>query len=71
MAGRRAQVDRLLDAERDLRSGARAAQAGQEQSRQAGARLQAARRNATREEWDAFIDESLDDALGPGWRNSR
>ena len=71
MSTRDAQVKRLLDAYKAQRSEALAGRADSPAARQAMARFESARRNASRAEFDEFTDQSLDDVLGPGWRNGR
>lgn len=67
---REAQVRRMLDAYRAQRAEILAGHRDGPEHRQATARLAAARRNASREEVDEFIEQSLDHVLGPRcWRN--
>jgi len=71
MGFRKAQVDRLLEAERTRASEYKAGRGGGQASREAQARFSSARRNASREEWDEFIGLSTDDAIGTSWRDGR
>jgi hypothetical protein len=66
---RNAQVQRMLDAHRTRDAEGRAGRPQSKAARQADARLESIRRASTREEHDEFIDRSLDDALGTGWRH--
>lgn len=71
MSKRNAHVARLLDAHKAKTEESIAGRPMSDRARQADERLEFAGRNASQEEWDAFVGQSLDHTLGTGWRNGQ
>jgi hypothetical protein len=71
MSKRDTQVKRLLDAHKERDAEGRKGRPQSPAARQADARMESIRGASTREEYDEFIDQSLDHTLGTGWRNGR
>lgn len=67
MAKREAHVQRLLGAYMTQREEGSAGRHDSSEYQQAESRFDSARRNASGEEWDDFIERSLNHVLGPDW----
>ena len=71
MSMRKEHVKRLLDAYTTQRAENLAGRRDGPEARQAAARFESARRNASPAEFDEFIDQSIDHVLGTGWRKRK
>lgn len=66
---RKDHVEKMSERYQDLRSAARVSGTGSRAHRQAEATFGASQRNASPEEFNEFIEQSLRDVLGDDWQN--